>query len=260
MGISGRVIIEKRGNGADNTFSSTRLPASPSTRRIGSLACVMPPVGLASIAAVLRKSGHQVYLFDAALQNRVTNQQWAERICSLKPDMIGFSTTTSAFLDAYDVCLKVKEISPDIKTVFGGVHVSWGKEKILESFPAIDYVIAGEGETAIRMLADGSNDCDRIYFRDGQTVRNGTKASLPVFWMSCLFPAYDLLSGFPGKYLMPLFGYPRHPGANIISSRGCVYSCTYCDRSVFGKVSGGTLRNTLSSRYCGFIGTSVSDI
>ena len=207
----------------------------PGTRRIGSLACVMPPVGLASIAAVLRKSGHQVYLFDAALQNRVTNQQWAERICSLKPDMIGFSTTTSAFLDAYDVCLKVKEISPDIKTVFGGVHVSWGKEKILESFPAIDYVIAGEGETAIRMLADGSNDCDRIYFRDGQTVRNGTKSIPPCVLDELPFPAYDLLSGFPGKYLMPLFGYPRHPGANIISSRGCVYSCTYCDRSVFGK-------------------------
>jgi radical SAM superfamily enzyme YgiQ (UPF0313 family) len=48
-------------------------------------------------------------------------------------------------------------------------------------------------------------------------------------------PAYDLLAGFPKRYLMPLFSYPRHPGANVISSRGCVYQCSYCDRSVFGK-------------------------
>jgi radical SAM superfamily enzyme YgiQ (UPF0313 family) len=34
---------------------------------------------------------------------------------------------------------------------------------------------------------------------------------------------------------MPLFVYPAHPGAGIISSRGCVYQCPYCDRSVYGK-------------------------
>ena len=33
---------------------------------------------------------------------------------------------------------------------------------------------------------------------------------------------------------MPLFSYPRQPGASVISSRGCVYQCSYCDRSVFG--------------------------
>ncbi len=49
------------------------------------------------------------------------------------------------------------------------------------------------------------------------------------------YPAYDLLDGFPKRYLMPLFSYPRHPGANVVSSRGCVYQCSYCDRSVFGK-------------------------
>jgi radical SAM superfamily enzyme YgiQ (UPF0313 family) len=81
----------------------------------------------------------------------------------------------------------VKEISPDIKTVFGGVHVSWGKEKILESFPAIDYVIAGEGETAIRMLADGRTTATESISVTGRLSVTAQKASLPVFWMSCLF-------------------------------------------------------------------------
>jgi len=208
---------------------------TPGVKNVGSLACVMPPVGLASIASVLRKAGHEVYIFDAALQYTVTNREWAERICRLNPDMIGFSATTVAFYEAYDVCLLVKEISPGIRTVFGGVHVSWGKEKILEKFPAIDYVITGEGEQAIKMLAEGSSDYDSIYFRNGSEICRGTHTLQPCVLDELPFPAYDLLKGFPRKYLMPLFGYPRHPGANIISSRGCVYSCSYCDRSVFGK-------------------------
>ena len=133
MGISGRVIIEKRGNGADNTFhpAVTGLSLVPEESGHWHGNATGRTRFNCRRTEKIRPSGVS---FDAALQNRVTNQQWAERICSLKPDMIGFSTTTSAFLDAYDVCLKVKEISPDIKTVFGGVHVSWGKEKILEAF------------------------------------------------------------------------------------------------------------------------------
>lgn len=47
------------------------------------------------------------------------------------------------------------------------------------------------------------------------------------------FPAYDMVHGFAKRYALPLFGYPKHPGASIISSRGCLYRCNFCDRSVF---------------------------
>jgi radical SAM superfamily enzyme YgiQ (UPF0313 family) len=33
--------------------------------------------------------------------------------------------------------------------------------------------------------------------------------------------------------MLPIFNYPRTPNSSCISSRGCPYSCTYCDRSVF---------------------------
>ncbi len=55
---------------------------------------VMPPIGLASIAAVLRKADHEVIIFDAALHVNITNQEWAKRICAIKPDMVGFTATT----------------------------------------------------------------------------------------------------------------------------------------------------------------------
>lgn len=209
----------------------------PGKRHISSLACVMPPLGLASIAAVLRKAEHDVTLFDAALECDIDNQGWARRIAQLKPDIVGFTATTSAFQDAYDVCARLKHIFPSCKTAFGGVHASWGKGTLLSQFKNIDYIIAGEGEIAFRALADNYSGImyDRVYYRNGKDVCCG-KTETPVVGLDELpFPAYDLLKGFPRKYMMPLFGYPRHPGANIISSRGCVYQCSYCDRSVFGK-------------------------
>ncbi|NTU60608.1 MAG: radical SAM protein, partial [Deltaproteobacteria bacterium] len=34
-------------------------------------------------------------------------------------------------------------------------------------------------------------------------------------------------------YKLPIFNYPRAPSTSCISSRGCPYACSYCDRSVF---------------------------
>ena len=51
--------------------------------------------------------------------------------------------------------------------------------------------------------------------------------------MRCLFPAYHKLEGFPKRFEAALFNYPKAPSATIISSRGCPYQCSYCDRSVY---------------------------
>jgi Fe-S oxidoreductase len=213
-----------------NTYTS-------SARNINHLACIMPPIGLASIAAVLRASGHEVRIFDAALNCMVPNEQWAAQIADYKADFVGFSTITSNFYDAYDVCEKIKRLEASIKTVFGGVHVSWGKGALLEKFGAIDFIIAGEGEYSFCKLASGApfSSIEGLYFRNGPHTENGPPHTTLCDMDSLPFPAYDLLSGFPRRYLLPIFGYPAHPGAGIISSRGCVYQCSYCDRSVFGK-------------------------
>lgn len=195
----------------------------------------LPPVGLASIAAVLRKDGHNVTLFDAGLHYKVPNSIWAEKIISCRPDFVGFSTVTSEFHDAYDVCCRVKNACRNIKTIFGGVHVSWGKDKIITGFPSIDYVISGEGEYSFLNLVNGKTpeDIEGLYYREGNTGKNGPARKTLCSMDDLPFPAYDMIEGFPKRYQMPLFSYPKRPGANIISSRGCIYRCRYCDRSVF---------------------------
>ncbi len=48
-------------------------------------------------------------------------------------------------------------------------------------------------------------------------------------------PDYGKLRGFPDHYKLPLFSYPHTPATIAATSRGCVFQCTYCDRSVFGR-------------------------
>ncbi len=122
-------------------------------------------------------------------------------------------------------------------TVFGSVHASWGRARLLGDYPAIDYLIAGEGEYAMRDLCAGCppSTIAGLHWREDGAVRCGPeqmKDNLCV--MDDLpFPAYELAKGFPKKYNMAMFAAPQRPGANVISSRGCVYQCSYCDRSVY---------------------------
>jgi radical SAM superfamily enzyme YgiQ (UPF0313 family) len=206
---------------------------------IATLAVSLPPVGLMSIAAVLKKNGHEVIIFDASPDYKATVDKWANRIIAQKPDFVGFSTITANFHNAFSVCKKVKGRSSEITTVFGGVHVSWGKGAIIEKFPEIDYVIAGEGEYSFLKLVNGDNPgtIHGLFYRSNGTGGQGpTQDKSTLCAMDDLpFPAYELIEGFPKKYAMALFSYPKHPGASVISSRGCLYHCSYCDRSVFQK-------------------------
>ena len=196
----------------------------------------MPPVGILSVAAYLLERGHDVDVLNArGPVNQTGEGDIVRSISSSRPDMVGFTATTSGFYDAYRQAETIKRVFPHTTIVFGGVHVSALREKILESFPCIDFLVTGEGEKAMAALAEGASPetIQGLVFRSGtEVVCNGLRTDLCVL-DDLPFPAYRKLEGFPGDYEMPLFNYPRSPGATIISSRGCPYQCSYCDRSVY---------------------------
>ena len=72
------------------------------------------------------------------------------------------------------------------------------------------------------------------YRRDGMGTLSAVRELIPDL-DTLPFPAYHLLPDFPGNYSLPLFSYPKAPNTSIISSRGCPYQCSYCDRSVFSR-------------------------
>lgn len=196
----------------------------------------MAPIGLLSIAAYLERDGHEVLIHDCLGPRAVAGpEKNAAAILSLNPDIVGFSATTSGFLDGYRLASLIKKKRPDIVTVFGGVHISALGAPLLDRYKDIDYLCIGEGEVTLADLAGGRDpkDIEGLAWRNGgRGAANPTRTQIPDL-DSLPFPAYERLAGFPGGYNLPLFSYIRTPGATMITSRGCPYQCSYCDRSVF---------------------------
>ena len=208
----------------------------PGKKDITATANRMAPLGLLSISAYLKSNGHQVFIHDClgpeAPQSIEAN---VRAVLAADPDLVGFSTTTSSFLDGCDMADMIKQAGPHIKTVFGGVHVSSLGTTLLQDFPVIDYLIPGEGEVTLSELASGQTPADvkGLIWRDGERiVTNDHRAPLPDL-DQLPFPDYDGLKGFPRSYNLPLFSFIEIPGATMSTSRGCPYECSYCDRSVF---------------------------
>jgi anaerobic magnesium-protoporphyrin IX monomethyl ester cyclase len=208
----------------------------PGKKDITATANRMAPLGLLSIAAYLEREGHTVFVHDCLGPHALPGiRENVKMVLRHSPEMVGFSTTTSGFLDGWEMAAAVKEARPEVLTVFGGVHVSAMGGRLLERFPHIDYLCPGEGEATLAELAAKADPAgiEGLIWKEGeQVVVNVPRAHLPD--LDCLpFPAYEKLSGFPRGYNLPLFNTIRFPGATMVTSRGCPYQCSYCDRSVF---------------------------
>ena len=197
---------------------------------------IMPPLGLASIAAFLEKRNIEVHLIDCYAHPDAL-RQLKDILVQERPAFIGFSCTTSTFLDGVQLARFAKKELPHIQTIFGGAHVSALKEQLIESFPDVDFLVVGEGEeTLYELITSQGENPDQI---QGLAYRDATGPVFTGYRRKLLeldslpFPAYEKLAGFPDAYKLPIFNYPKTPNSSCISSRGCPYACSYCDRSVF---------------------------
>jgi radical SAM superfamily enzyme YgiQ (UPF0313 family) len=218
-------------------------PLGYSARRAGHdisrVANIMPPLGLASISAYLSAHGIDNDIIDC-YAHPDSDSRILTYVRDRRPEYIGFSCTTSSFFDGERLARLVKTVHPGIRAVFGGVHVSALREEVLEQYPAVDYVVVGEGEETLRQLLttppEGLAAVEGLVYRDsqGRIVFSGRRRTL-LDLDSLPLPAYTKLEGYPQAYTLPIFNYPTAPNGSCISSRGCPYACSYCDRSVFGR-------------------------
>ncbi|MBW2708151.1 MAG: cobalamin-dependent protein [Deltaproteobacteria bacterium] len=210
----------------------------PGKKDISAVANRMAPLGLLSIAAYLEREDHEVFVLDCLGPGAAkSNDAHVQSILQKDPQMVGFSATTSGFLDGYDLAVRIKALRPHIKTVFGGVHISALGKTLLDGYEAIDYLCLGEGEATLAELASGKTPAriNGLAWRDGgRAVLNPPRPQIPDL-DDLPFPAYEKLKGFPKGYHLPLFSYIHTPGATMVTSRGCPYQCSFCDRSVFSR-------------------------
>jgi radical SAM superfamily enzyme YgiQ (UPF0313 family) len=155
------------------------------------VASVMPPLGLAWLAAVLEEAGHSVRILDAH----------AERL----------------FIDQIP------------QMVLGGVHPTVLPDEVLAE-SAVDVVVRGEGEVTITELAGGKpmeGMYGISYRREGKILHNGERKLIPKL-DDLPLPAYHLL---PMSRYRPAAGAAKRiPATSILATRGCPGRCTFCYR------------------------------
>ncbi|MBI5724478.1 MAG: cobalamin B12-binding domain-containing protein [Planctomycetes bacterium] len=197
------------------------------------VASVMPPLGLAWMAAVLEKQAHQVRIFDAHAEH-VGLDEIAARLRQWGPfDIVGITATTSLINNALHIARQAKEIMPSARVVLGGVHPTVLPEEVLGE-PAVDVVVRGEGEMTIGELAAGRplEDIPGISFRQGGAVKHNPERPLIADLDSLPLPAYHLLP--MDRYHPALGAYKRLPAISMLATRGCPGRCTFCYRQ-FGR-------------------------
>ena len=135
----------------------------PGKKDITATANRMAPLGLLSIAACLERAGHEVFVHDGLGPRAVSGMRENVRlILGHDPELVGFSATTSGFLDAWEMATAIKEARPGVVTVFGGVHVSaLGKSAAGAVFPYRLSLSGGGGGDPDRTRVGGRSGPDR---------------------------------------------------------------------------------------------------
>ncbi len=190
-----------------------------------------PPLGLLSIASVLRLHNHSVEILD----RDVDATPFSSIMLRFKPEVVGFSTYTGYMLnDAIKLSQNVKQHSNAI-VIWGGVHPTLLPNLCLKE-TYIDITILGEGEYVMPKIIDNLinnkplNQIDGIGFKDnGTIIINPQKKFIDLHELP--LPAWDLIK--VKKY------YQHWAGANkllrIYSSKGCPNQCGFCYNQAYHK-------------------------
>ena len=209
---------------------------------------VVPPIGLAYIAAALSEEDYDVSIIDAVGEKFWQNYPWEknrlrgltfdEIIEKIPPDTrwIGISNLyTFSFLIAASLSKAIRSKYPNIPIVFGGAHSTMMPEYTL-NHSAIDAVVLSEGEIAAVQYTKALNGEYNFEDIDGFAYRkNGEIIINP---KTTFIKDLDTVP-FPRRDLLPMENYfiAREPHGSaselkwttIIGSRGCPYACTFCN-------------------------------
>lgn len=165
-----------------------------------------------------------------------------------KPDAVAFSCYIWNWNIIQRLFVELHKLLPHIPVWLGGPEVSFDAEEILERYPMLTGIMAGEGEETFRELLeyyaalgendggacerdcrgqDGSEACrERARLADipGLVLRSGRTGERELMAMDALPFLYEDLQIFDNRILY------------YESGRGCPYKCSYCLSSVEKKL------------------------
>ena len=189
-----------------------------------------PPPGIAYLSAVAHKAGHEVLSIDGGLNSisRIIRD-----VQEFSPDVIGVTCWTIGRKMIWELCAAFKNAASNAFLILGGPHATMYPEHIFKKTRA-SAVIIGEGEETFAEFLDALAKGKDLKDVAGMALRNKDNSAFHTAPRPSIqnidsipFPDY---TGFKNFNFSHYGGFPPLPSptAAVISSRGCVFDCSYC--------------------------------
>uniref|UniRef100_A0A7C5EN34 B12-binding domain-containing radical SAM protein n=1 Tax=Desulfobacca acetoxidans TaxID=60893 RepID=A0A7C5EN34_9BACT len=175
---------------------------------------VIPRLGSVLLGTILQNQGLEVKV----VVEEVSQPDY--RLLDFKPDLVGISSISSTAPRAYALAEFYRQLG--VPVVLGGAHPSFLPEEGLQH---ADYVICGEGETALPLLIQTLNhggnfeDIPNLCYKEGEQIRRNPWGPFIEDLDRLPIPNYDLIHNWRAK---------SRRFVSIATSRGCPFNCSFC--------------------------------
>ncbi len=212
--------------------------SQPDNGRIKVMA--FPPLGIQTLAPVLRERGHRVRMFDTC-HPQMQAEHVARAAALERPDAIGLSfLSTTSYPAVKRMARQIKAEAADIPIIVGGAFATLNATRILADCPDIDAVGVGEGEELLPDYLENLGDpgsVSGLVWHDGATVVENPPR--PLLHDLDRFPYPDRTS-LPIDYIESLpLDVPAvlslDKFCTVQTSRGCPFACVYCGIPTLGQ-------------------------
>jgi len=197
------------------------------------------PYGLELLASSAKQQGFDVQLLQ---QNEVPDEEFTARVLKNSPDILAFSCMTFNYNSSLAIAELAKKQNPSIKVIFGGPHISSFPQSLQTPMQQglVDYGIRGEADITFKDLIKNPDSPDLSLDglisnqRDFRINPSGSRiTSLDALPFALRNPRI-LTRTKIGRIMEPSQS-EQISTATISYSRGCPFSCSYCDsKNIWG--------------------------
>ena len=203
-----------------------------------SLGFITPPLNLMYLGGALENASFSVKIIDDDLE-KLGHEKISKITSKLNPKIVGITATTSTIKNALEYSNLIKKALPDSLIVLGGPHPTFMPIETLKNSESLDAIVIGEGERTMEELAENYCDADKGKLEDikGIAYYDLKNGNINLNQTRPLIKDLDSIP-FPARHLVPFESYSttKNQSCDMITSRGCVYSCGYCSSSlIMGK-------------------------
>ena len=189
----------------------------------------VPPLGLMYLASYARTALPEIdfRIVESSL-SCPDDERFIHILNEFKPDVVGIRSI-AFFLEELQRIASLVHAHSDATLVAGGPIVQAYKSRLFEEVPELGIAVKGEGEQVFVNLLSGvpvPTIAGVLYRTDEGVVENEDQVEVADI-DSLPFPAYDLidLDQYQGQLS---YAYNHRRQGVLLTSRGCVYNCTFC--------------------------------